>query len=304
MGRFVAIKKIISGGQTGADRAAWDAAIECDVEYGGWVPLGSKDENGPIPPIYTGFTAMDHGEWDERTRKNVEICSETLIFTRGPAIGGTRFTIEQAVELEKPFLVIDLQVFSRQAAARLILQWMEARSGAALNVAGPRASQDKQIYDDVLAVMKLVLLPVEDAAAERTEALQNFRHWDIIRWTALLWYLGLSAPATMLAIKTDVPLQAICGASLILGLLGALVLVLIHNTQNYHEAAAKHFPQGYAGIKFNFHKGRLKTATGAAQVVIGLAIIAWLVYAAICGILLWQGKQYLPIDSPVNQVNC
>jgi len=98
--------KVISGGQTGVDRGALDAAIELGVECGGWCPTGRLAEDGLIPERYP-VVELGNGGYAERTAQNVADSDATLIISNGKPIGGTRETMERCVEVKKPYLLLD-----------------------------------------------------------------------------------------------------------------------------------------------------------------------------------------------------
>lgn len=139
--------KIVSGGQTGADRAALDAAIACGFPIGGWVPKGRKAEDGVIPARYPGLQETDTDAYEIRTRWNVRDSDATLILSHGPLTGGSLFTEEIAHELGRPVLHVDLDVTPVSDAVTAIRAWLDTVDGDTLNVAGPRASKDSTIYD-------------------------------------------------------------------------------------------------------------------------------------------------------------
>lgn len=143
------LRKIISGGQTGADRAAWDAAIEARIATGGFVPKGRQAEDGPIPAEYPGLTETASSDPAERTRLNVTDSDATLLFSHGPPTGGSRLTAELAAEHFKPLLHIDLAAVPLEYGLKRAADWIEANKIEVLNIAGPRASEDPLIYDAV-----------------------------------------------------------------------------------------------------------------------------------------------------------
>lgn len=150
--------KIISGGQTGSDRAALDAAIESGMEYGGSIPKGRLAEDGHIDAIkYALLTELESDSYLARTRKNVEDADATLAFTDGALTGGTKKTIEFAKELRKPYLHINLQVVSADDAVAAITEWLNMIHPKVLNVAGQRESGSPGIYSKVHEVLKMVL---------------------------------------------------------------------------------------------------------------------------------------------------
>src|ERR1700694_742603 len=100
------LRKIISGGQTGADRAAPDFAIETGLEHGGYVPRGRKAEDGRIDDRYN-LIELSTTSYPARTRRNIEESDGTVIFSLEPSLnGGTKLTLELAVKLGKPVLRI------------------------------------------------------------------------------------------------------------------------------------------------------------------------------------------------------
>jgi hypothetical protein len=157
--------RIVSGGQTGVDRGALDAALELGVDCGGWCPAGRLAEDEMIPERYPVIELTDGG-YAERTAQNVADSDGTLIISNGKPIGGTRETVERCMQMQKPYLVIDCKVvpidqaidlavgfvshLSSRAIAieltnvrtRLTAEKAPSRRGnLVLNVAGPRASQ-------------------------------------------------------------------------------------------------------------------------------------------------------------------
>ena len=151
------IKKIISGGQTGADRAALDFAIKSGIPYGGWVPKGRIAEDGIIPETYELHEAPTQ-TYERRTELNVVNSDGTLIISRGELSGGSAMTKKLAEVHHKPCLHINLTAVPDFRAAIDIKRWMEAHDVGILNVAGPRASKDPDIYDAVMKILEAVFL--------------------------------------------------------------------------------------------------------------------------------------------------
>ena len=147
------LKKIVSGGQTGVDRAALDAAIRMGIPHGGWIPKGRLTEDGPLPERYH-LDEMPTDSYPERTEKNVLDSDGTLIISRGVPQGGTDYTRKMALRHGKQMLHIDLSLHSNSLdTASLVSSWLQMNKIEALNVAGPRASKDPNIYAEALALL-------------------------------------------------------------------------------------------------------------------------------------------------------
>lgn len=151
------IRKIVSGGQTGVDRAALDVAIELGYEHGGWIPRGRLAEDGTVPSRYDKLQEAADEHADTRTRLNVQDSDATVILARGELSGGTAYTRLVAEELGTPHLVLDLTELNVSQAARALHEWLTAVRPHVLNVAGPRASKDPGIYELALAVLRAAL---------------------------------------------------------------------------------------------------------------------------------------------------
>ena len=150
------LTKIISGGQTGVDRAALDAAIEVNFPCGGWCPKGRRAEDGVIPEQYP-LRETKSLDYPSRTEKNVEDSDATLIITKGKPTGGTAYTIEVAQEKEKPYLIIDLEEDTEDEAVKMILSWVKREDIQIMNVAGPRASKVPGIYECAKSIIAEVI---------------------------------------------------------------------------------------------------------------------------------------------------
>ena len=150
------IRKIISGGQTGADRAALDIAIKFEIPHGGYVPRGRKSEDGTVPEKYN-MSELSTSLYPARTEKNIQSSDGTLILTRGILTGGSKLTEKLALKHGKPLCVTDLKEISEFQASLKIIKWAVENQIETLNVAGPRASHDVKIYDMALDVLETVL---------------------------------------------------------------------------------------------------------------------------------------------------
>jgi hypothetical protein len=151
-------RRIVSGAQTGVDRAALDVALELGIPCGGWVPGGRLDEDGRIPDRYPNLVETSTAEWDERTEANVRDSTGTLILSRGALTGGSKYTAAVARRLDRPCLHVDLAELPAPIAVRRARDWIDAEQVDVLNVAGPRASKDPELYDIAAAVLRAVLI--------------------------------------------------------------------------------------------------------------------------------------------------
>jgi hypothetical protein len=133
--------KIVSGGQTGVDRAALDAAIAMGVEHSGWRPRGRLAEDGRIPERYR-LQETQSPDYPPRTQQNVLDSDATLILYRGWLSGGTELTFRLARDHQRPCLTVDLDWKPDPAHA---VAWLRTQGVAVLNVAGPRESQSPGI---------------------------------------------------------------------------------------------------------------------------------------------------------------
>ena len=149
------IKRIVSGGQTGVDRAALDVAIKLGIAHGGWIPRGRLTESGALPHKYH-LKETSSSQYSVRTEKNVVDADGTLIISHGPLTGGTEYTREMAIRHGRPWLHIDLDRTAAFHAATAINSWILQKKIEILNVAGPRASEDPAIYQDTLNILESV----------------------------------------------------------------------------------------------------------------------------------------------------
>jgi hypothetical protein len=152
------IGKLVSGGQTGVDRAALDVALDLGIPCGGWCPRGRKAEDGTIPAHYPLIEAPSD-EYSERTKWNIRDSDGSLILTWGRPTGGTQLTIDECRDTGKPHLVIDLSdEESVTSAVQSARDWISAKiMGGALNVAGPRASQSPTVYHHARQLLEAAL---------------------------------------------------------------------------------------------------------------------------------------------------
>jgi hypothetical protein len=152
------ISRLVSGGQTGVDRAALDVALELGLPCGGWCPRGRKAEDGAIDERYP-LQETPSGGYRQRTKWNIRDTEGTLILSWGEPTGGTLLTVKECHKTRKPHLVIDLaDEDGESAAVRAARKWIAAslHSGI-LNVAGPRASKHPAVYDRARAYLLALL---------------------------------------------------------------------------------------------------------------------------------------------------
>jgi hypothetical protein len=153
---------IVSGGQTGADRAALDFALRAGLPHDGWCPLGRLAEDGPLDARYQ-LRETPTANYAERTAWNVRDADATVLFTTRPELtGGTRLTSEIAASLSKPLLHLCAAGCGPLEAAVELRKFLAEHAPTRLNVAGPRASQDPEVAAYVEAVLAAALGNVDD----------------------------------------------------------------------------------------------------------------------------------------------
>jgi len=151
--RDATVLKIVSGGQTGVDRAALDVAIELNLPHGGWCPQGRRAEDGVIATKYQ-LQETKSRQYAVRTRWNVRDSDATLIIAREPLQGGTALTAEIAQSLDRPCLVVAPSTSGNVTRVR---KWIDTHSIRVLNVAGPRESSEPGIYARALEFLRRLL---------------------------------------------------------------------------------------------------------------------------------------------------
>lgn len=181
------ISKVISGGQTGADRGALNAAILTETPHGGWCPAGRKAEDGAVPRKYD-LQCTESDAYEERTAANAQEGDATLVFTHGAPTGGSELTLRLCREHNKPRLSIDLDHVAGPEAVRLIERWLGGATQldlladhgpnppdpCILNVAGQRESEAPGIGAAVKRIMVRILaggaIPEQRRPFPKTEA--------------------------------------------------------------------------------------------------------------------------------------
>lgn len=145
--------RVVSGGQTGVDRAALDAAICLGIDHGGWCPLGRVAEDGPISKRYA-LTETTSTQYHIRTQRNVVDSDATLILHRGEITGGTALTLRITQRHRRPCLEINLD---DHVTPEVVQSWIRDGQFEALNIAGPRESTELGIGELAHAFLLQVL---------------------------------------------------------------------------------------------------------------------------------------------------
>lgn len=159
---FDLIDKIVTGGQTGADRAALDFALSHGIDHGGWCPRGRQAEDGVIPARYD-LKETSGSDPAQRTEWNVRDSDGTVILSLAPALsGGSLRTLELAEQYRKPCLHLSRER-DGAAAARMLSHFLAKHQIRILNVAGPRQSEGPEIAAFTLAILEQAGLGARDS---------------------------------------------------------------------------------------------------------------------------------------------
>lgn len=157
------INEVVSGGQTGVDRAALDIAIKYKIKHGGWCPSGRKAEDGIIPSQYQLQEAPapsaeqslnQEAIYNIRTELNARDSDGTLIILKTEPIGGTLYTLEMLKKYQKPYFLYNITTHSNMDT---LVTWLSENKIQKLNIAGPRASQTLGIYESTYQVLQQML---------------------------------------------------------------------------------------------------------------------------------------------------
>ncbi len=152
------LKKIVSGGQTGVDRAALDTALCQGIPCGGWCPRGRRAEDGVIPAHYP-LTETETVDYRCRTEQNVRDSDGTLILTQGILTGGTALTEKLAQHYGKPVFVLNLAAPTEDL--KHINDWLQFHQIDVLNIAGPRESNHPGIYRQAANFLQKLLVVID-----------------------------------------------------------------------------------------------------------------------------------------------
>ena len=154
------LKKIISGGQTGVDRGALDAALKHELDCGGWCPEGREAEDGVIPEKYP-LVEVPGGSYKHRTLQNIMGSDGTVIIYHGDLEGGTEETTFFCMKKGMPYKLIDFKEISLERGKELVSDFIKAREIETLNVAGPRASRVEKAYDYTFNLLDALLTDMD-----------------------------------------------------------------------------------------------------------------------------------------------
>lgn len=157
------LKRVISGGQTGVDRAGLDAAMEAGIPIGGYCPKGRLAEDGTIPDKYP-LIELESPESYYRTEKNVLQSDGTLIINKGELTQGTKLTVDFCVQYGKPRLVVQLDAEKPVEPAH-VMRWIKAQLISTLNIAGPRESKFPEgVFADARTFLDRLFALLKEAA--------------------------------------------------------------------------------------------------------------------------------------------
>ena len=149
-------RRLVSGGQTGVDRAALDAALEAGLEAGGWCPRGRRAEDGAVPARHP-LREAPSPVYAVRTRLNVRDSDATLVLAWGPLRGGTALTLRWCRRLGRPCRLVDLSRAVAPGELRALRRWLRRHRVRTLNVAGPREGERPGIQARALAFLRRLL---------------------------------------------------------------------------------------------------------------------------------------------------
>ena len=147
------IDKIISGGQTGVDRAALDIAISEGIPCGGSCPAGRAADDGPIPDKYPLLETADRDHM-VRTENNVRDSDGSLLLYRDNLQGGTAYAVEMARQMGRPAMTVDV---NNPPPIADVVGWIQTNRLQVLHIGGQRENSSPGIYQQASAFIKSVL---------------------------------------------------------------------------------------------------------------------------------------------------
>ena len=170
------LNRIVSGGQTGVDRAALDAAVAAGIEIGGWCPHDRRSEDGTIPSRYP-LRETASRNYSVRTEWNVRDSDATLILVLDHVSSGTRLTADSAKAQGQPFRIEYLSVDSKprlltdelslEQRVAEVADWIRREQVQTLNVAGPRGSSRKDVYQKAFEFLSVLFAEMSAASGQR-----------------------------------------------------------------------------------------------------------------------------------------
>ena len=172
------LKKIISGGQVGADQGALDAAIKYNFPHGGWIQKGRKTQIGILPDKYN-LKEMSVSGYKERIEQNVTASDGTLIISHGDLSGGADYAQKMSEKYARPCLIIDLNETPAFLASSKINKWIIENKIKTMNVTGSRASEDSDIYKDTIYIIEGAIL-LSLVHAKSGEKLSDYDRKELI----------------------------------------------------------------------------------------------------------------------------
>lgn len=150
------IKKIISSGQPGVERAALDVAIKLDIPYSGWIARGRRTHDGVLPETYILQETVSSG-YSESIKKNVLDSDGTFILTRGESADPIKLTIDLVERHKRPYLLVDLTKIRSLNAATILNTWIKDHNIEILHVTGCRTGEDPKIYQDGISILESMI---------------------------------------------------------------------------------------------------------------------------------------------------
>jgi hypothetical protein len=160
------IEKIVSGGQTGADRAGLDVAIRHGLPHGGWCPKGRKAEDGPIGGQYL-LTETPSSSYLQRTEWNVRDSDATVIFTISSQLsGGSKRTAEFAAKHHKPWIHLAREAATIDGPAPILQRFVQEKGVQVLNIAGTRGSKEPDVWRFAYETLEKALFGIKSLKTE------------------------------------------------------------------------------------------------------------------------------------------
>jgi len=149
------IKKIISGGHPGVEKAALDAALKLDIPHSGWAYKGRKTEEGLLPEKYKLKETLDRS-FENRIEKNVLEAAGTVVFSHGKLTIGLKIAENLATKHKRPFLRIDLNEYPLNIAATTIRAWMIKNEIEIVYFTGQKPVKGSDIYSEVVSIIRAI----------------------------------------------------------------------------------------------------------------------------------------------------